>query len=334
MKHVIATLAGLAVLGAIAGLAVVFFGLFDTSARRGHWAITDWAMHTTFENAVKWRAPAASEVPPDLDDPALIELGARHYASACVTCHATPGRDADATIAAMVPHPPQIQQAVKPWQPQHLHWIVDQGVKMTGMPAWPAEGRKDEVWAVVAFLNAVRDGMTAEDYTALTQTGEQGYCASCHGPDGTSRAPRLDILSPDYIAASLAAYRSGARASGIMQHAASKLPATADARLASAMADLPAPPRPAVTGDADAGAVLADQGAGEVPSCLACHGPQNRNPLIPSLDGQGQSYLAAQLRLWRDGHRGGAARAPLMAQAAQQLTDDQIAALAAYFAMR
>jgi len=34
---------------------------------------------------------------------------------------------------------------------------------MSGMPAWPsAAPREDEVWAVVAFLTSVQEGMDAE----------------------------------------------------------------------------------------------------------------------------------------------------------------------------
>lgn len=330
-RTVLATLAAVGVVGAIAGLAVVFFGLFNTSARGGHWKVTDWAMHTTFENAVALRAPPKDETP-DLTDPALIELGARHYESACRMCHGTPAAGAGATIAQMVPPPPPLPRAAEPWTPEEMHWIVDQGVKMTGMPAWPAEGREDEVWAVVAFLTKVQDGMTAQDYAAITTTAPEGYCAGCHGTGGTSDAPRLDVLSPEYIQASLAAYRSGARPSGIMAHALQRANASADAEL---LADLARLEGPASTpqGDPANGAELAARGRDDIPACLSCH-EGSGNPLIPGLDGQGERYLAAQLRLWRDGARGGADRAPLMAAAAKGLSDEDIAALSAYFAGR
>lgn len=246
-------------------------------------------------------------------------------------CHASPGQVADATIAAMVPPPPQIEEATADWQPAQMHWIVRQGVKMSGMPAWPAEGRGDEVWAVVAFLAAVKRGMGLEDYAALTAPSPQGYCAGCHGSHGTVRAPRLDILSPEYIATALRTYRTGAWPSGIMSHAISQVDPAVDARLAAELSALSPPTgdrnNQAPVGDADA---LARSGAVDIPACLSCHGPRNANPLIPSLDGQGQAYLEQQLFLWRDGERGGGSRAVLMHSAAQSLSDQQIRGLAAY----
>ncbi|MEI4473974.1 c-type cytochrome [Frigidibacter sp. MR17.24] len=333
LRTLVATLAALAVLGGLGGAATVAFGLFDTSARNGHWAVTDWAMHTTFERRVARLAPPDRAVPDDLDDPALIELGARHYDSACAMCHATPGADAGATIAAMVPHPPQLETAVAPWTEAEMHWIVAEGVKMTGMPAWPAAGRGDEVWAVVAFLRAVQQGMDGAEYARITAPAPEGYCAGCHGPAGTERAPRLDILQPGYIAEALAAYREGRRPSGIMAHAATKADPARDAALARDLARLPGPPAQPVRAQTEAGAALAARGSRAVPACLSCHGAQD-NPMMPSIDGQGRAYIAAQLRLWRDGARGGAERAPLMAAAARDLDDGEIAALAAYFAAR
>ncbi|MGL4312777.1 MAG: c-type cytochrome, partial [Sphingomonas sp.] len=39
--------------------------------------------------------------------------------------------------------------------PAQLAYIVQHGVKYSGMPAWPAQSRPDEVWPVVAFLRAM-----------------------------------------------------------------------------------------------------------------------------------------------------------------------------------
>ena len=47
-----------------------------------------------------------------------------------------------------------------------------------------------------------------------------GLCAACHGPDGNSPSPEFPKLAgqiPGYIAAQLAAYKSGARPSVVMK---------------------------------------------------------------------------------------------------------------------
>lgn len=341
----------IAVAAVAAGL-VVFLGLFNVSARGGHLPGVSWVLHTTFRNAVELRAPPAEAVP-DLSDPDLVALGARHYDAACHMCHAGPGEARTATALSMVPAPPPIRDAVSDWEPRHLFWIVKHGVKMSGMPAWPTRSRDDEVWPVVAFLTRVA-GMSLAEYEALvappdmpdeTAGADAASCASCHGADGRGRGnaqvPRLDGLGEAYIAATLAAYRSGARQSGIMRHAASTLDATDDARLAGFYAARRPSPAPTSEPSGDRERIVLGRSLAmgsparrDVPACNACHGPwpDRRSALFPSLSGQPEPYLLRQLELWRDGERGGTARAHLMHQAARDLDDGELRALAAFYA--
>ena len=77
------------------------------------------------------------------------------------------------------------------------------------------------------------------------------------------------------------------------------------------------------SGDADAGKTKAAV-------CAACHGPDgvSVNPAWPSLAGQQPIYLAKQMRLFRDGVR----VEPTMQPFVQNLTDQDIDDLAAYYA--
>ncbi|PVA11012.1 class I triheme cytochrome c [Pelagivirga sediminicola] len=341
MRHVWQTLAAIAVLGALAGGTVVAFGLYNVSARVGHLPGVSWLLHTTFRNSVRLRAEKPDDMP-DLRDPALIELGARHYDTACRTCHAAPGEAQSATAAAMVPAPPHLDAAVQDWQPHHLHWIVANGVKMTGMPPWPAQ-RDDDVWPVVAFLTSVQRGMTDPEYTALTRLPEgkapQTYCLGCHGQGGSAHVPPLGHQSAAYLEMSLRAYLDGTRASGIMAQAVGEVSPEALDDLALWFAQQtpepgPFPDMPAELverGRALAHAATADA---DVPACAACHGPNasEASELFPVLTGLPAPYLRAQLFLWRETGRGGSRQAELMRKAAQNLDDSDISALVAYYA--
>ncbi len=328
MKRTVLTLAVLGALGLAGAGAVVGFGLYNVSAQVGHWPGVSWVLHSTFRNSVKLRAPAPSEVP-DLTDPDLIALGAGHYASACATCHAAPDSFRTATMAAMVPSPPRIDRAVEDWEPNHLFWIVQNGIKMSGMPPWPAEDRDDEVWAVVAYLAAVQEQQAPP--LTLDPDSDRAYCATCHGPvDG--QVPRLDIHPPEYLEEQLTAYHSRQRPSGIMAQAVTMVPAEDFAALAAhfAAAEDDAPPAQ----DPDliaAGEALASAGTRDIPACVACHAPAEGPPKGPTLDGQHAEFTEVQLTLWRDEVL---AYDDLMAAAARDLTDADIAALAAYFASR
>jgi cytochrome c553 len=68
-------------------------------------------------------------------------------------------------------------------------------------------------------------------------------------------------------------------------------------------------------------------------SCIDCHGKDGNAPIdatYPKLGGQYNDYLAYALQMYRDGDRDHA----LMSQQAKDLTDQQIADLAAYFGSR
>lgn len=331
LRH-IAALAGL---GVAAAAAVVFLGLYDVSARKGHYGVVSWLLHTTYENAVELRADAQV---PDLSVPGLADLGAGHFASACAFCHGLPDRPRPATALAMNPVPPHVSALADDFDAAELHWVIYEGVKMSGMPAWPA-AREDEVWALVAYLQAL--ATPAPEPAAGTGADPAlAFCATCHGANGRGvgpLVPRLDIQTEAYLRLSLAAYREGTRASGFMQDAARRVEAEDLARLARHYADRAPGQGTAPDFDADLiarGRELAGRGTDDVPACTACHGPTSK-PLretTPRLAGQHQPYLAAQLRLWRAGGRGGGVRAELMRKSALDLTDADIAALSAWYA--
>jgi cytochrome c553 len=166
-------------------------------------------------------------------------------------------------------------------------------------------------------------------------------CARCHGKDGLGRSPAVPALAGQnltYLRESLEAYTAGHRQSGIMG-----VPATVvDAKLFADLArhfsalPLPAPSEPSKDASTRRGEDIALRGIPErdVPACLGCHGRPDRNPIYPELSGQPAEYLAAQLRLFRSEKRGGTRFEHLMRNAAKNLSDEDIAALAAYFAQR
>lgn len=75
-----------------------------------------------------------------------------------------------------------------------------------------------------------------------------------------------------------------------------------------------------------------DAAAGKEKSvtCAACHGGEGISPtgIWPNLAGQKEEYLVAQMKAFRDGARENAQMSPMAAN----LSDEDIANLAAYYA--
>lgn len=76
---------------------------------------------------------------------------------------------------------------------------------------------------------------------------------------------------------------------------------------------------------------LLQQGSLRARSCAACHGANgiSRQALYPSLAGLPETQLTEALQQYRDGSR----KHALMSPQARGLTDDDIALLAAYYAL-
>ncbi len=81
---------GVALAGAAAlGAAIVLSGVYNVAASVEHIPITDRLLKLVLRRSVDTHS-AGIEVP-ELDDPGLVRLGARHFAAGCEPCHAGPG---------------------------------------------------------------------------------------------------------------------------------------------------------------------------------------------------------------------------------------------------
>lgn len=169
--------AGLLVLGALAGVAVVYTGAYDVAATEPHNPLTRWALGTNFHRAVGQRATEA--VPPGGLTPEMIAAGAGEYQAMCQHCHGGPGQDRAEWTAGMLPRPPQLAEAAAQWQPREVFWLIRNGVKMTGMPAFGPTHDAQTIWNITAFVKALPT-MTPDRYTALTESAE-AHEAGGHG---------------------------------------------------------------------------------------------------------------------------------------------------------
>jgi cytochrome c553 len=341
------------------GVVVAVSGIVPIRASGGHWPVTQWLLTFAMRRSIATHSLGV-EVPA-LDDPGLVVKGATHYELGCRPCHGSPDQPAPVIPRGMTPHPPSLPAAVSKWKPRELFYVVKHGVKFTGMPAWPAPQRDDEVWAIVAFLRTL-PALSADRYRALSlgaappgvSAGDLGplrdaprpvreSCARCHGLDGRGRGlgvfPVLAGQRSAYLFASLLAFARGERASGIMQPIAAGLGVEAMREIALHYAALPTllPARREESArDIERGREIAVHGIPRqrLPPCTPCHGPSElaRNAMFPSLDGQPARYLALQLALFNGQVRGGTPYAHVMGLVAGRLTPEQMREVAAYYA--
>ena len=156
----------LVIVAAIVGLAAMYSGIISVAANYPDKAIVAWALSTTMDHSVQ-RHAAGIKVPA-LDDPAMVQTGFGHYRGMCVGCHGAPGVEIGEMGRALNPEPPKLTEAAGDWKSNELFWIIKNGVRMSGMPAWGASHSDNEIWAIVAFARKL-PSMKPAEYQALNR---------------------------------------------------------------------------------------------------------------------------------------------------------------------
>lgn len=170
---------------------------------------------------------------------------------------------------------------------------------------------------------------------------KSAVCAACHGADGNSAIsvnPSLAGQVPGYIAAQLAAFKSGERENAIMAGQAAGLSqedmddldayfATQTPRISSKLTD-------ADKALAEEGKKIYQGGYAQrgISACMSCHGPSGHGipKNYPRVAGQHKEYLEQELLKYKKGTRKGYNE--IMSDIAFGLSELQIKQLSAYMA--
>jgi len=130
---------------------------------------------------------------------------------------------------------------------------------------------------------------------ATAVPSDAALCAACHGAHGEGAAsgvPRLAGQNGDYIRHALVTFKTGTRASAIMQPIAQNLDEASINRLADYFSRQNAPVADCTVAAArqlvSARQRLAETGAGNAPACFTCHGAQGQGngARFPAIAGQ------------------------------------------------
>lgn len=151
---------------AVFSLIFMFSGSYNLSATIPHMKATETAILMMKEKSIK--ANSKDIVVPDLNDESLILSGFMGYDAMCVTCHAAPGKSASVIADGLYPKPPELsnREIIEEWNDKELFWIIKNGIKLTGMPAYGPTHSDEDLWSIVAFLNHLPE-ISEKDYKAM-----------------------------------------------------------------------------------------------------------------------------------------------------------------------
>lgn len=143
----------LAAVGTAAMLGVITFVVVGVSARSEPPAFEVRLARAARHRLIPRAARAA--VNPVAASPEALDSGMRHWADHCASCHGNDGTGDTALGRGLYPRTPDMTlAATRELSDGELFWIIENGVKLTGMPAWGSPSPEDdaESWDLVHFI--------------------------------------------------------------------------------------------------------------------------------------------------------------------------------------
>jgi mono/diheme cytochrome c family protein len=167
----VAVLLALALTGVIAAAAAfVYSGVYDVAATRQHTWPVFWVTDTVMRHSIARRA-SGTELP-DLQDPTRMARGMRLYNEHCLQCHGAPGVAPEPFALGLAPVPANLVETARRWPTRNIHWVITNGVKMTGMPAWKYRMSDEQIWDVVVFVEQMAR-MSPNEYAAFAKLARE-----------------------------------------------------------------------------------------------------------------------------------------------------------------
>lgn len=180
LKTVALTLAvSLLVVGAAAA-GFIYSGTYNVAATDKHWPITSWAFQKTIHRSIAHQATNIEA--PDVSSQKQLLAGAANFDAMCSGCHVAPGGQQSVAARGMYPQPPGLMHAAKEKSPGEIFWVIKNGIKASGMPAWGASHSESEMWAMTAFVKQL-PGMSPADYKQMLATSEARGIGHGHSGD-------------------------------------------------------------------------------------------------------------------------------------------------------
>lgn len=109
-----------------------------------------------------------------------------HWVEHCAICHGLGGRGDTAIGRNLYPKAPDMTgQTTQQLTDGELYYIISNGVRFTGMPAWGGEDSPEEIWQLVSFIRRLPN-LSPEELKLIErmELGEQREPASKERPEG------------------------------------------------------------------------------------------------------------------------------------------------------
>lgn len=153
MRRLAGILIGVFALIALGGLAAVF--LFDLRALPEPGRVETY-LATRAKHMLVSRNGREGIPPPPKDIPASIAEGEKLFGAECAACHGLNGRTPTDAGRWMYPRAANLTSAeTQQYSGRELFWIVKNGIRLSGMPAFGKVESDEHIWHLVNYVRSL-----------------------------------------------------------------------------------------------------------------------------------------------------------------------------------
>ncbi len=135
------------------------------------------AIETYVAKAARRLSVPASErnaTNPFVPTPEVLSEARAHFADHCATCHGNDGSGKTQIGQNLYPKAPDMRlPATQNLTDGEIYYVIHNGIRLTGMPAWGTEVKDDDSWKLVLFIRHLPQ-LTPEEEREMERLNPKG----------------------------------------------------------------------------------------------------------------------------------------------------------------
>ncbi len=152
-----------------AGIIYVYSGYYNIAAIQPHLKMTVWLINEVREASIEYHSKGIKA--PSTIDPNTMREGVRHFHEMCRLCHGAPGFPKEEFAEGLYPKPPDLaSKDVQEGSDPEIFWVLKNGIKLTGMPAFGPTHDDNELWAMVRVFRRLPELKQPEQYKQMLES--------------------------------------------------------------------------------------------------------------------------------------------------------------------
>ena len=151
------------------GILYIYSGYYNIAATQPHSKLTIRVINEVRDASIEYHSKGIKG--PSTIDPDMLREGVRHFHEMCRLCHGAPGFPKEEFAQGLYPKPPDLtSRGAQEGSDQEIFWVLKNGIKLTGMPAFGPTHNDDELWGMVRVFRRLPELKQPEQYKEMLKS--------------------------------------------------------------------------------------------------------------------------------------------------------------------